>query len=181
MLQALCLMSLVFCSVIAPASAEDKKGAEVKLDGLKSTTPAEWVEEKPTSSMRFKQFKLPKVTGDKDDAEVQIFQGLGGSVKDNVKRWKDQFQPADGKDIEDVAKVSEIKVGNLEATLLDVSGAFKSPPFDPKHKGAKLEGYRMIALQFKGPENLYQIKLIGPAKTVESYKKGFDEWLKNFK
>jgi hypothetical protein len=39
----------------------------------------------------------------------------------------------------------------------------------------------MLAIYFDGPKDLYQIKLTGPAKTVEAYKKGFDEWLKNFK
>ena len=39
----------------------------------------------------------------------------------------------------------------------------------------------LLAIYFDGPENPYQIKLTGPAKTVEAYKTGFDEWVKNFK
>jgi hypothetical protein len=39
----------------------------------------------------------------------------------------------------------------------------------------------MLALHFEGPRDVYHIKLTGPAKTVEAYKKGFEGWLKNFK
>jgi hypothetical protein len=39
----------------------------------------------------------------------------------------------------------------------------------------------MLAVHFDAPENIYHIKLVGPARTVEMYKKGFDDWLKAFK
>ena len=39
----------------------------------------------------------------------------------------------------------------------------------------------MLAIYYDGADNPYQIKLTGPAKTVEAYKKGFDDWVKNFK
>ena len=39
----------------------------------------------------------------------------------------------------------------------------------------------MLGVVFEGADNTYHIRLVGPADTVEHYKKGFDEWLKNFK
>jgi hypothetical protein len=180
-------MLLAFCALACssapdtPAAAADDKGTVVDIDGLKSKAPADWKEEKPSSNMRFLQFRLPKVEGDKEDAEVQLFRNAGGTVKDNLKRWKDQFIPPEGKQIDDVAKVSELKIGGNEATMLDIQGTWKSPQFDPKYKGARLENFRLIGVQFGVKENGYHIKLVGPAKTVEHYKKGFDEWLKAFK
>ena len=38
----------------------------------------------------------------------------------------------------------------------------------------------MVAIYFEGNDP-YQIRLTGPAATVEHYKKGFDEWVKGFK
>jgi hypothetical protein len=172
---------VLLCGAAAIGWADDKKEVVVDLDGMKSKAPATWKEEPPASNLRFMQFSLAAAKGDTDNAEVQIFKDAGGSVKDNLARWKAQFAPPEGKTLDDVAKVSEIEVGGIKATVLDIEGTFKSPPFDPKYKGAKKEGFRMTALQFQGPKSLYQIKLIGPAKTVEQYKKGFDEWLKNFK
>jgi hypothetical protein len=166
------------------ADEKDKsKGAIVDLDGIKSRAPGDWKEETPSNKMRFMQFRLPKKGDDKDDAELVIFKGLGGGVKANVQRWKDQFVPPEGKKIDDVAKVEEIKIGGQPATLLDVQGTylFKARPFDPSAKAERKPNYRMVAIYFDGPKDPYQIRLTGPAKTVEAYKKGFDEWLKNFK
>jgi hypothetical protein len=104
-------------------------------------------------------------------------------VRDNVNRWKGQFTAPAGKSIDDVAKVQEIKIAGRDATLLDVHGTYtyKRRPFDPNEQGEKRPDYRMLAVQFQGPDNLYHIRLVGPAKTVEHFEKGFEEWLKNFK
>jgi hypothetical protein len=166
------------------ATGEDKeKGTVVTLDGMKSRTPADWKEERPSNRMRFAQFRLPKKGEDKDDAQLVIFKGLGGEAKANVKRWKEQFLPPEGKTIDEVAKVEEIKIGGHPATYVDVQGTylFKAAPFDPNAKAEKKPNYRMLAIHFEGPSDIYHIKLTGPAKTIEAYKKGFDDWLKNFK
>jgi hypothetical protein len=166
------------------AAADDKdKGTVVTLDGLSSRTPAEWKKEEPVGSLRFMQFSLPKAKDDKKDAELVIFKGISGAAKDNVERWKKQFQPPKDKKIDDVAKVEEFKVGDVKVTYLDVEGTylFKFPPNDPNAKVEERPDYRMLAVQFDTPKDVYHIKLTGPAKTVEQYKKGFDDWIKAFK
>jgi hypothetical protein len=170
-------------STAADGDKEKSKGVVVTLDDVKSTTPGDWKEEEPANRMRFMQFRLPKKGGDKEDAELIIFQRLGGGSKANVDRWKGQFLPPEGKKIDEVAEVKEIKIGDRPATYLDVQGTylFNPQPFNPRSKPEKRPNYRMLALYFEGPKEPYQIKLTGPAKTVEAYKKGFDEWLKNFK
>jgi hypothetical protein len=173
---------LAWGSVTAELSAKDDKGTEVEIDGLKATTPADWKAEKPTSKLRFAQFRLPKKGDDKDDAELVIFKGLGGSVEQNLERWKGTFVPPKGKKIEEVSKVEEMKVQGRKVTYLDISGTFKyKEPGKPDAKEEPRPDYRMLAVQFDGKDDAYHIKLTGPAKTVEAYKKGFDEWLKALK
>jgi hypothetical protein len=168
------------------AWAAEGKGTVVDLGGLKSTAPAAWKEEEPTSKMRSHQFKVPAATGAKADAELIIFffgAGGGGSTKDNITRWKGMFIPPEGKSIDDVAKVEEMKVAGKDVTYLDVSGTykFKERPFDPNAKEEKKPDYRMIAVVFETDKGAYFLRLVGPAKTVGDNKKGFDEWLKAFK
>ncbi len=174
-----------FAVLALGAVAADKgdKGTVVELDGLRSMAPAAWKEEEPSNRMRFGQFRLPKKGDDKYDAELVIFKGLGGSAKANVDRWKGLFTPPEGKTIDDVAKVVEIKIGGHDATYLDVRGTYlmKTRPFDPNDRGEKRPDYRLLAIHFEGPKDVYHIRLVGPAKTVEAYKKGFDEWIKGFK
>jgi hypothetical protein len=161
----------------------DEKGILVDLDGLKSRAPAAWKEEEPTSNLRYQQFRLPKVKDDKYDAELVIFRGIGGSVKDNVQRWKDDFRPPQGKKADDLSKVTEMKLGELNVTYVEVQGTylFRTRPRDPNEKPQERPDYRLLGVIFSTEKNPYQIRLVGPAKTVEHYKQGFDDWLKAFK
>jgi hypothetical protein len=173
---------LALTALACAVTAEDSKGGSISLDGMSSKTPGAWVKETPSNRMRFAQFKLPRAKGDKEDAELIIFKGLGGSAKANIERWKKQFVPPRGKKIDDVAKVSEIKIGGHEASLLDVAGTYlyNPAPFNPKSKTEQRPDYRMLAIHFEGPKDVYHIKLTGPAKTIESHKKEFDAWIKGF-
>ncbi len=184
MLHRLAITLGVIGLVAALGGAADDKGTVVTIDGLSSKTPADWKEEKPTSNLRYKQFTLPRAEGDKADAELIIFffgEGSGGGVEENIKRWKGMFQPPEGKKIDDIFKHEELKVGNVKVNYADVSGTylFKERPMDTKTEPRP--GHRMVAVIFASPKGPYFIRLIGPEKTVTQHKKGFDEWLKNFK
>jgi hypothetical protein len=165
------------------AVADDNNGAGVEIDGMTSKVPASWVKESPVSTMRYAQFKLPKAEGDKEDGELVIFKGIGGSADANIKRWKDQFVPPRGKSIDDVSKVSDLKIAGGDAKMVEIEGTYKynPAPFNPKSKTVDKPGYRLIGIQFEGPKDVYQIRLTGPAKTVEKHRAGFDEWLKGYK
>jgi hypothetical protein len=176
-------------SCLDESSAQEGKGTVVAIDGLQSRTPADWKEEEPpeiSRRMRFKQFRLPRVKGDKDDAELVIFffgPGGGGSAEANIERWKGLMVPPEGKKIDDVSKVEKLKVGAVSVTALDVHGTYlyKERPFDPNAQAVKRPDYRLIGVVFESPKGPYFMRLVGPAKTVEQHKKGFDEWLRAFK
>jgi hypothetical protein len=177
---------LLLCLLAAsPAPAQEKQGADVKLDGLASRAPAAWVEEETTSQFRFKQFKLPAPKDAMGNAELVIFffGGTGGSTAANIKRWKDMFEPAEGKTKEDSAKEETFKVSGVEVTYLDLSGTYlsKFPPAAPNAKIVRKPDHRMLVVIFDSPKGPYFMRLVGPAATVGHYKKGFDEWLKAFK
>jgi hypothetical protein len=76
----------ILAALAAVASADDKKGTKVELGGETATTPSTWVKQTPkkTGIPRAYQFALPKADGDKKDAEVVIWEGLGGSVSANT-------------------------------------------------------------------------------------------------
>ena len=183
MRRTLFLAGLTLAALAHAAVGGDAKGTPVDLDGMTSKAPATWTKEAPSNRMRYAQFKVPKAKDDKEDAELVIFKGLGGSSKANIDRWKKQFVPPAGKKIDDVSKVTEIKIGGLPATMLDVSGTFNynPAPFNPRSKTEARPNYRMIAIHFEGPKEIYHIKLTGPAKTIEAAKKDFDAWLQGFK
>src|SRR5262245_7901437 len=156
------LPAALLLAALAPLSADDKKkGTKVPLDDLSSTTPATWVKETPATTMRYFQMRLPKHKDDKADAELVIFRGLGGSVKENVARWRGEFKAPKGKKLV-VSKQEEIKIGDRKGTMLDIQGDWTPPPRRPKAKTVTYPGYRVIAIQWEGPDNTYHIKLSGP-------------------
>jgi hypothetical protein len=160
--------------------AEEKKdnGTAVRLDGLTSVTPASWKEEKPSGKLRYKQFRLPRTGDDKEDAEVVIFKDVGGSLADNLPRWKAQFAPPKGKKIDDVTRIEKMKAGDVPFTWVEIHGTYKGSPFQqmkPK------PDYRMVRIFFESKNGPHFISLIGPEKTVEAHKKGYLDWVKGFK
>jgi hypothetical protein len=157
-------------------------GTAVDLGGLKATAPAAWKESAPTSPMRTKQFTVPGKGG---DAELVVFyfgEQQGGSVEDNLARWKQQFQPPAGKTIDQVSKTETIKGAGATSTLLDISGTymFKARPMDPG-PGEPRPDYRMLAAVLGTPKGNYFIRLVGPEKTVAAARKDYVAWLKSFK
>jgi hypothetical protein len=170
----------------APAPQEERKGEAVTLDGLQSRVPGDWVEERTTSRMRVKQFRLAPVQDDKDNTEVIIFyfgQGQGGTAQDNIKRWKKMFVPPEGKSIDEVTKVDTLKVGKVQMTYADLRGTYlyRPSPQAPDSEVVRMANHRMLAVVFESEKGPYFIRMVGPADTVQHYKKGFDDWLKGFK
>lgn len=161
---------------------EGGKGSKVDLDGTESATPASWVKQAPTNKMRFAQFKLPRAEGDKDDGELVIFKGLGGSANANIDRWKKQFVAPEGKTIDDISKVKTIKMAGGEGKYLEVEGTylFNPAPFNPASKPTPRAGYQMVAIHFEGPKDVYHIRITGPEKTIQLHKKGIEDWLKGY-
>jgi hypothetical protein len=172
------LPALVACAVLFLANARADDPVVVTLGSLKSAAPADWKKQKPISNLRMYQFGVGNA-----DLAIFEFSGGGGTVEDNIKRWKSQFAPPAGKSIEDVSKVEKFKVGSADVTYLDISGTYlsKFPPSDPNAKTVRKENYRRLNVYFACEGGPFFISLTGPAATIEQNKKAFDGWLKNFK
>jgi hypothetical protein len=162
-------------------------GDVVEIGGLKSKVPAGWKVQEPSNKLRMYQMSIPKVEGDKDNAELVVFffgTGGGGGTEDNIKRWKTQFIAPEGKSIDDVSKLEKYKVGKAaDVICLDISGTYKYkfPPNDPRAKEERKENYRRFNVIFDTDKGSYFITLTGPAKTMQKNKEAFDGWIKAFK
>lgn len=175
----------VVCSLISgPARSDvqvEQKGTVVELGLLCSRTPASWKQQSPTNPMRFMQFALPRVAGDSYDAELVIYQSMDGVSTQKIERWISQFVPPEGKSVSDVATVNSMKVAIAEIIYIDVHGTYKNrdQAFNPKDE--QRPNFRLLGVVFTVKGAQYHIRLIGPAKTVEYHKTGFDEWLQAFR
>jgi len=160
-------LAAVFMLVVSASSAATAADAEfktIKLRDLSFKSPADWKQEKPRSNLRLAQFKIPAAEGDKEGAELAVFNfGGGGSVEANVKRWIGQFDPQ--------GRTTKVAAGESEQgkyVFVNISGTYNKPVGPPVlRKTEPARGYRMAAaiVLLKG-KGVYFLKMTGPDATV---------------
>lgn len=137
--------------------------------------PAAWQKVENPSPMRKATYKIPKASGDAEDAELSISQA-GGSVEMNVQRWAGQFG-AKG----DAVKRTPRTVNGLNVTIVEIHGSFAGgmpggPAGEPK------PGYALLgAIVETGPASGWFFKATGPDKTIEAAKADFDKMVDSFR
>lgn len=148
---------------------------------LRYKIPAGWVEEERSSSMRVAQYKLPRDTGDSEDASLVLYyfgKGQGGSAAANVDRWANQMQQPDGTK----AKITEesFTANGLNVTTVDGAGTYVAETAPGSGEFLKKTGYRLRAAVIETPNGSYYVKLVGPEKTVTRWNESFVSYLKSF-
>jgi hypothetical protein len=163
-------------AAMRPAAAH---GAAPSGGALKFTAPAEWVSEKPTSSMRQAQYRLPRVQGDAEDAELVVFyfQGGGGGVQANIDRWIGQFTKADGSPANDTAKTSHKTSHGIPITIVDVSGTYVAGMGSMMTDSKSKPNFRMLGAVAESGSGPWFFKLTGPARTIGKWESGFQTFL----
>jgi len=152
-------------------------------NSLKFTVPAGWVEEERTSSMRVAQYRLPKATGDAEDASLVLYyfgQNQGGSTAANIERWVGQIQQADGSVSKDKSKEESLEAHGLKVTTVDVSGTYVAETAPGSGTFQNKPGYRLRAAVVETPKGSYFVKLVGPEKTVAQWNESFLSYLRSF-
>lgn len=150
---------------------------------LRFKAPDGWTVEKPSSSMRVAQYKLPKAEGDKDDASLVLYffgSNQGGTAQANIDRWIGQMQQPDGSSSKDKAKTETFTINGLKVTTVDVNGTYTAemaPGSGSFHDDAN---YRLRAAVIETPKGNYFVKLAGPAKTISRWDQSYTDYLKSF-
>jgi hypothetical protein len=154
--------------------------ASVPTD-LKFEAPADWVAERPGSSMRKAQFKLPRSAGDAEDGEFIVYffgAGQGGSVADNLERWRGQFRNTDGSPVADTQAQWEIVTANgMNVTILEVSGRYVPGAMPGVTDSGPHENYRMIGAVIETPSGSWFVKATGPAATIAAQRDAIRNYL----
>ncbi len=166
-------------SALSPGPAPELviEGTTVKVASLVFQIDPAWVSEKPQSSMRAAQFRLPALPQGDGDAEIAIFQGIGGSADANIDRWINQFSD---RSVE--PKREKFQLGPFTVETVDISGTFNAAMTPMMASGTPKTGYRMIAAVVEGTgKGPWHIKLTGTHKAIESWKTAFDAMIHSLK
>jgi len=165
----------------AGVAENSDKGTIVKIAGLESRTPANWLREKPSNRLRSFQFRLPRAKGDDADGELAVLPDLPGKPEENLERWKELFVPPEGKTIDDIARIEKFKVGKVAVTYLDIAGTYLQKDRPLGSKSTPKQHYRMLSVIFDTPDGAALIRVVGPERTIGGHKARFDAWLRGFR
>jgi hypothetical protein len=157
------------------------EGAGMGDNALKWTVPTGWIEEKPASSMRRAQYRVPGQGGDGECAVFYFGPGQGGDPMSNAARWAEQFTLADGSSAKSAMKTSEIEVGGRKILLVEVAGTYKGGMTMTAAPAVPKSGYRLLGAVAPGPDANWYFKFTGPDATVSGQRDAFLSMVKSTK
>jgi hypothetical protein len=192
-------LASILVLLCVPASAQEEPKAPKEpasrpaapapktVSNITFTPPADsgWIEEQATSRMRAAQYKVPKVEGDAEDAELVVFYfgGGGGSVQDNLDRWFGQWRQPDGKPSREAAKVEkrELEGSKFVAHEVALSGTYVAETRPGAGERVNKPGYKMLGAIVETSSGSFFLKLVGPEKTIDAQEERFRRLVDSFR
>jgi hypothetical protein len=159
------------------------EGAGTGDSALAWVAPSSWISEKPSSSMRRAQYKVPGPDGD-GDGECVVFYfgpGQGGDPMANAERWAGQFTLPGGGTAEKNLKTSDIEVGGLKVFMVEVAGTYSGGMTMSMEPSKPMTGYRLLGAIAPGPDANWYFKFTGPDATVNAQRAAFETMVKSLK
>ncbi|MFQ5878463.1 MAG: hypothetical protein ACE5JH_12400, partial [Acidobacteriota bacterium] len=101
--------------------------------------------------------------------------GRGGDVPANVARWASQFRGPGGVPVD--PRVSEVRVGELTVTRVEVKGSYTPSPMTLGGGPAPpaRPGYLLLGAIVPRPRSSWFFKCAGPEATMAANRERFDE------
>lgn len=166
---------------------KESTGATPKMENLPAgevtfTVPDGWLAEVPNNPMRKGQYRLPGPAGDAEMA-VFFFPGAGGSVDANLDRWYGQFKQPGGGQTKDKVVSESKEVNGLKVTVVYVTGTYLKSRDGSMMGGPvdEMANYAMRAAIVETANGPWFYKAVGPQKTIDNWKKSFDDMVNTFK
>ena len=146
------------------------------FDLLSADVPTEWTRRPPKSSMRLAELVLPGPGGDAVLA-IYRFAGGAGGVEANIRRWKGQFTPPEGKTIDDMSTVVTEERAPFKITRLDVRGTNSAAVMPGEAARHSAPDSRMLAAIVEGSGDPFFFKVVGTAATLDLWAPAFEKML----
>lgn len=149
--------------------------------GLSWQVPDGWVEERPTSTMRRAQYRVPGEDGDGECVVFYFGPGEGGSAMANAQRWADQFAQPDGGTSREALATRELDVGGIVVLLSEVTGTYSGGMTMMGQPPSSLEGHMLLGAVAEGPDANWFFKLTGPERTIRSQQAAFEAMIRSLR
>lgn len=148
--------------------------------------PSDWQSKPPRGAMRKAEYTLPRVEGDTTDGELVMFDQRtlsgGGSVDDNLARWRGMMQTPDGKPVpQEQATREDFEANGVKIAMIDVPGKY-TPSMMPGAPAAQpIDNGRMLAAVVDVQGFQVFVRAVGPDATMQKHRDAFKTFLGSFK
>jgi hypothetical protein len=142
--------------------------------------PSTFVRITPKSAARAAEYVVPHADKDPEDAECVVTtfgRRHGGTVDENVKRWLDQFHPA-----QTTPRRMNDDINGMHVSFVEVAGTFAGDAMPSRQSlatPASKPGWRLIGAIVQAPSGLWFFKLIGPDLTVRIASHPFEDMVRS--
>jgi hypothetical protein len=152
-----------------PRTLEKTADGRSVLGPFTVAMPKEWTEKAVTSNMRAAQFDLDAKEPGAHELVIYYFgTGGAGGVEANLERWLGQIAQPDGKASKDVAKIEKTKIAGQDATLVSVTGNYKTQQMPGGPPAVDKTNQTMLGAIIDSPTGPYYFKLVGAKATVDA-------------
>ena len=158
-----------------PPEVDDPKTASFL--GLTAPKPVTWIEHPPTSSMRAANYTVPGRDGNEAAHIVVFYFGptQGGTIEDNIQRWRTQFQVTDSGDLPE-PKIDRFEVDSMPVTLVELAGEWQ----EMGSVSFTLDQLFLSAI-VEAPVGKVFIRFTGQTATVEANREAFMQMIRGLR
>ena len=158
------------------AEEEPAEDRSIELPAFTLTAPETWTRQQPRSRIVEHEFSAEAAEGDERDGRITMMHS-GGSLEDNVSRWRGQFTEIDAASPDEP---EERTIAGQKVVVVDIIGTFKDSP-GPFAPGVDREGYRMLGAILMLEDGTFFVKFVGPQKTVTENEEAFGALLETLR
>lgn len=135
---------------------------------LRWETPAGW---NPAERTQMRPLNFTFGPANEGECYLSMMPGGGGSVLDNVNRWRKQMGLPPASE-EDIGKLPRKRLMGIEGVFVSLDGDFSGVGMTEARKG-----YRMLGvIAMLGEAGLF-VKMVGPRDQVEKQTESFDRFV----
>jgi hypothetical protein len=129
------------------------------------TMPGTWRAMPNPNALRIATYRVSAEEGDPTEVAVSR---AGGSTEANVQRWVSQFDDASAE------KRTTRKVGDVDVTIVEVSGTYAGNGMLPANRAVKQDGWTLVGAIAAPGGTPYFFKMVGPSGSVRAARRAFD-------
>lgn len=135
--------------------------------------PAGWIVERPASSMRLAQYRVPGAGGQGECVVFYFGPGRGGDPASNAIRWAEQFIQPDGGSSVDVMQITELENAAVPVRVVEVTGTYNGGMTMTDAPAKSMKNHMLLGGIAIGADAPWFFKFTGPEATLREQRQAF--------